>query len=278
MTKRKKQEKLEIGLEALKDLFGDRAQTVLDSYEEGEAREGFLEKLADAQLRQSDYSRAMDEVRAKEEEAEKKKSEVETWYTQLNTWHTGEQDRIKALESESAELQRLRSSGTFDDGDGEGGTPQPPQPSIDTSKFATREDIQRLQGGLVDQGVTLYSALHGYNRSHFEEFGELLDMEALQAHVRKVGKPIDQGGYDSFVAERRKEAADADRKTAIEEAEKRGEERALSRINSEPPYPTSGAPAFGGTLAGLDKAAGAENRGVAAAVRNVMDRRQRASK
>jgi len=251
-------------------------------------REAMVSAIGEGVLRQDESSRLVDEATAKAKSADerqvaadKKFEEVEAWHGQINTWWGGEQERIKRLEAaaEGVTPQPRQGNGDIDNDDDDPtsrrSTPAPPAGS---PNYVTQESLQEalgnFQAGIARQGATLVGALHDMHLKHQQEFGtDFFDSE-LFAHCDKVKRPADQGGYESFVLEMRKEKGETDRKKLVEDAELRGEERAMERLSSGTPYPVGGAPAFAGTLRHLGSKEKGTELGTDAAVRTVMKMRQ----
>ena len=275
------------GMGYLEEVLGEHLEAALAVIPE-DKREATLDALGAGVLRQSDYSRLADEATATKKAAdeiaataEKRFEEAEKWQTQLNTWF-GEQQVVNQKLREGIEAQRpavpAGGGSDIDPDDDPNGRPITPVAPVIPEGYVKREELEtaigNIQAGIARQGATLVGALHDMHLTHVREFGDdFLDKELFD-HCEKIGRPADQGGYDSFVMELRKTKSETDRKQEVEDAEKRGEERAIERLSSGTPYPVGGAPAFdGGTLRHLGKDKGPEV-GVDAAVRSVMKMRR----
>jgi hypothetical protein len=201
------------------------------------------------------------------QEAEEEKNSSKRHYDEVTDWWEKKQARLAELHTENAELKRKVKGGGGDD-DPE--TQPKPAPVALPPDLARKSDLAALE----QQGAAYFNTMINLAGQHQVEFGVPLDVNKLVEHVRKVGVPVDRGGYDSFVSELRAEK----QKKAVEarEAQIRKDERekVLAEM-SAPPLPTDGgtSPSFAhGTLRGLGKS-GEKEFGVAAAVAGLNRRR-----
>lgn len=230
--------------------------------------EDVLEEVGADGLRQDEFSRAMNEAQTKETKAGE-------WKANLDGWWKDKQTEITNLQVENALLkERLEKGGGGgagaggDDGGnggagGEGGT-RSTMP--DLTSYVKKDEVEKTVATRVAQAaadvVPLVSTLNRLTLQHFKDFNEVLDIDGLIEHSRKTQTPIDRGAYESFVKDKLDAKKEADEKTKIEAAEKRGEERARAALGSAQPYPVANAEPS--TLDGLDKTK--QHGGVDAAV------------
>lgn len=284
MTKRSKKT---AATALLQDVLGEHYEAVLAAMPE-EQREAMVDAIGAGTLRQDESSRLADEAVAKSKAADERQAaadakleETKAWHGQINTWWVTEQENIKKSRDEVARMRAASGGDNDNDDDDTDRKTTPAAPVTVPEGYVKKEEMDQalvnVQAGIARQGVTLVGALQDQQEAHRAEFGEPLNMRELIAHCEKVNRPIDQGGYDSFVAELRKTKGETDKEKLVEDAEKRGEERAYERLKSENlPYPVGGAPAFGGSLRNLGIEKGKrENVGVDAAVRGLMENRRK---
>ena len=159
------------------------------------SNEKVAKTLGDDILRQSDYSRNMDALRAD-------RQKWEAWYADSLQWRASEEARIAALAN--------------------GGNPNPnPAPTFDQEAYkkmlldevGKKSQAQEQQFiGLLKTGLSLVGR-------HMAEFREPLDVDALAKVAVEKGQTLDTA-YNDLVAPRRAEAQkakfDADLKAARE--------------------------------------------------------------
>lgn len=166
-------------------------------------------------LRQSDYSRQQDALRAEKEQ-------VSTWRGSLETWQQQEQAR---LEQERAALASAAPAPTIT------------SPAIDTTKFLTADDFKAALAQKETEFVNALAFVPTLGMQHFAKFGTPLDTPALLKHP-EIGTLGIQGVYEKVYAEqlaaKAKEAADRefDQKYQARLAEERKAHPAL-------PYPSA---------------------------------------
>lgn len=223
------------------------------------AGEGALAKEDYTTLAQSaaEAQRRYDTVKAKNDE-----------------WYAANTGRLATLEAENARLKAA--------GGGGGGTDEPApstsrQPAL-PANVVTKEELQSA----IAQGLADVATLTTISAQHQLEFGEALDMRQLIAHAVQTGRQVANGGYDSFVQERRQVKAEQARKREIQEAEERGAKKERERLAGERSTPPdSSSPAVlsasfaRGTLRGLSLPPEEKAKfGVDAAVAGLHRRRQ----
>lgn len=212
------------------------------------ADEDIADYVGSGTLAQDEFSRVMAGAQALEERNK-------NWKTNLDTWHA---EKLKDLEEGQAAIARLKA---LDASGGGGGNPNPdpdpnPNPTrVDLSGYIKKEEVQKLiQDGIAQASgevVPLVTTMTRLADHHRATFGEALDTDGLVAHCRKVQLPMDRGGYEDFVKDKIAAKNKADQEAIVAAAEKRGEERALQRLNATP-YPVVDGSEIT-TLSGLTK-------------------------
>lgn len=203
--------------------------TVLAVLEKPEAADA-IKYIEDGAKRQSEFSRSMDEGRralaAKEQELQDAAAAIQATADRQTAWYEANKAAL------DAGWKALKDGGTGDPA----AAPAAPTNALppDVLRRADAEKIitEREQGAARYMHAVIPLAL-----KHFQEFGEVLDFEALVANprIREVGL---LGVYDAQVADRRRAAA-----AKAEEA--RVEARVQERLAAErkrgivAPYPVS---------------------------------------
>lgn len=187
------------------------------------ASEQALATLGAGVLRQSDYSRRMDEATAAQRQADATRAQADAFRAELDQWYTTNKPKLD-------EYDRLRAGG--------GGNPTPPtDPTPPAGTYLTREQFEddlrqreaAVAGAIVNVPVLALK--------HFQTFNEVLDVHGLMKDpdIRTVGLDgVYQKVYGPKLAEKAKAAEDA----RIEaEVQRRYQERLAA--NPRMPYPTT---------------------------------------
>jgi hypothetical protein len=243
---------IERGRKTLQEALADPATSAEDKavYEQMLKSDKACARIGADGLRQDEFSRKM-------ALADDKWNKAERWHGELDTFHKtvkSELDEGRAARNKLAELETTRGSRTIAS---DGSTGDSDGAKIDTSKFVTREDLDRLARQQVDYATNYGAFMAQLATRHYQEFSEVLDASTLLAFCREKQLTVDGGGYDSFVYEKRAARVKKQNEDALKDAEERGFRRGLSESGaSAPPYPVgSGAGADESmTLAGLDPA------------------------
>jgi hypothetical protein len=152
----------------------------------------FAKSLSDDILRQQDYSRNMDAIKAQE----KKNAD---YYAQLVAWEQQEQARIAAALA------------------GNGG-------QVVNGEYITKKELDELDNRYKKQAlqqeqsfITIAKEMGRLSSQHAVEFREALDVDALEKIAIEKQLPLRQA-YTEMVAARRAEASTASRQAEIEKA------------------------------------------------------------
>lgn len=224
-------------LQNLLPLFSEEDRAVVQ--EKLTKNEAALEELGKSTLRQDEFSRKMDTVAAET-------ARNQTWRKELADWQAGQKAELEA------ERQRLAASG------GSAPAGHPSAPAIDTSKFVSVETLNQkvaeVQAAAISYATNYGAYIPQLVVRHLQDYNEVLDTGKLIEHCRVTGQPMDKGGYDSFVKDKRDERSRVATEQALKEAEERGFRRAQQE-SVDIPYVSAGAEP-GGTLSGLGKEKG----------------------
>jgi hypothetical protein len=123
-----------------------------------------LETLGEQALSRADYSRAMDELRAKDTEAAR-------WHQELTAWHA----EVKPL----AELGEAAKKAGWKPGD-----PSPTGAVDLPADLVRKADVEKMLRER-DQQLAVYGpAMNALQMKHFQDFGEILDGQAVSEMIR----------------------------------------------------------------------------------------------
>lgn len=236
--------------EFLKGILGKVPEDQRKAVEDALSVDALLEEIGDGVLRQSDYSRLSQEAQQAKDEYDAKQLKAVEVYNGNLEWLKGKQteltDGTKALtelQKAQADLARLRkavATGDPDDDDTEthrmAPTPDPKfMEELAAHKKAladTRTELDQVQ----KTGVQLMFIIDELSERHRDEFGVRLDRQGLLAYATKTGLYLDQA-YDGFTSEARQVKTQKELEDKLVKARKEGEEAAISRFKSGPPYP-----------------------------------------
>lgn len=261
----KPKDKKELGKSFMERVLDKLPADKREAFKADLLNDDLLEFAGEGVLAKEDYSTLAQQAAMETAGAKKHKENLDKWWEEKGP----EYHRLKALET----------AGTIK-------PTEEPAPSGGTSKPAELPADLVRQGDLqtaLNRGLADVAALTTLAGRHMAEFGEPLDAQALIAHAIQTNRQVTNGGYDSYVQERRAAKAEQARKKEILEAEERGAKKAREEIlreRSGPPdlvSPEALAASFGnGTLRGLNlkPEERAQKFGVDAAVAGLYRRRQ----
>jgi hypothetical protein len=167
--------------------------------------EKFAKELESGVKRHSDYSRAMDEVRAQTTKLETEKKSYLEWYD----------NALKVDAAREEELQQYRA--------GKGGTTTVTPTTVVNPGFSKKE-IEDREGNLIQivkQGMRLASR-------HAAKFGEELDTDALEKLAVEKGLNLERA-YDEYVRPRVEEARQKEFDEKVKLAREEGIREGLSK-------------------------------------------------
>lgn len=223
--------------------------------------EDALDYVGDGVLRQADYSRVMNEVAADRQKLDSERA----WY---NEWYAANQAAIAESVSTKTQLEKMQEQLRGLQGGGEPEQkPASAAPTIDTSKFLTKEEAQQLGQQIAMQGWNNTSAAATLAARHMKEFGDVLDINALAQHAQKTGKNLQDAWSDMHHEQLEAKAKAAEKKREDELRRQIREEERAALLGSQGPYPVpnNSEPS---TLAGLS---GKGEYGIAAAAKEYND-------
>ena len=163
----------------------------------------FVEELDKGVKRQSDYSRAMDDLKSQ-------KTQVETQINQWREWYKTATENDAARE---AELQELR---------GKVGTTTTTTTPVTTG--LTAKDLEAREGNMIQ----IIKQTARIASRHAAKFGEELDVDAVEKIAIERGLKVDQA-YEAFIAPRVKELEDKAIEEKVRLAREEGIREGLSK-------------------------------------------------
>ena len=208
-----------------------RAQQVLETlYPDPTVRAARAEELGEAGLmtlgnnvlRQDEFSRSMNELAGQRTATETEAAKARALYDSNKEWWDAKQ-------AEMAELDALRAQVAGKPA----GTPDPTKPE---PKYLTAEDLAQTERG----AVAFIAEANRLTMQHFQQFGEILDINALLGDKR-----VQQIGLVGVYAEKFKPQLDAKaaERAAAAEEKIRADERqkiATASASQHHPYPVRG--------------------------------------
>lgn len=205
-----------------------------------------LTMLGDKTLKQDEFSRLANELKAKETQfnddyarVQQHENEVTEHYRK-NYKHVligQEVEKAGGLEKLLGE-GRVRGAGDTGEDEDEELTPArraAPAVKIDTSKFLTAEQlenrIRQERGQMIGSMRELNALTSKLAVEYFTEFGgKVLDVQALYEFCDKHQLPMNKGGYEAYVKDLRSENNQKDFDKKIAEAKKEGAREALESV------------------------------------------------
>ncbi len=210
-----------LGLQVLAELYPDPTVREARMTELGDAG---LTALGNGVLRREDHSRLMNETAAEKAAAAAAKTQYDTLYGQNKDWWETHQADLE-------ELDRLKA----------GLKPGEVKPGeVKEPKYLTAEEYAKQQAEVERGAVGFIAETNALMLQHFQQFGEVLDINALLADRR-----IQQLGLRGVYADKHKAQLDAKiaEKSAAAEQKIRDDERAkvlAERGSQHHPYPVRG--------------------------------------
>jgi len=253
-------------LSVLTPLFGEADRPLITEKLEG--NEAALIKLGEGVLRQEEFSSKM-------AEAAQIQTKAQAWHQSLDAWHVNLRKELKEAGFDGADISSiLQAVKTKMAALKANPNPAGPAGGGDPMEL-TEEKVNQIVAAAVasvkpaaaidytpriDEAMALAAHLPKLALSHYKKYGKELDTEALVAHARTTGQPIDKGGYESFVKADIDAFNQAEQAKVIADAEARGEARGRAAASdTAPPWPVGGEPGTVGpngeptTLSGITR-------------------------
>lgn len=156
------------GLQVLAELYPDSTVRAARETELGDAG---LTALGNGVLRREDHSREMNELGSAKTAAAAAEAAAQALYESNKTWWDQKQTEIQ-------ELDRLRAAGKT-------GVVDPTLATKPEPKYITAEQLAETERG----AVAFFNDLNTLSMRHFQQFGEVLDTQALLSdkRVQQIG-------------------------------------------------------------------------------------------
>lgn len=240
-----KPNKKDAAKEFLAGIFAKIPEDKRQSIQEVLEVDDVLDIVGDGVLRQSEFSRRMDELSNKLKEADGK-------YSANVEWYEANKDALETALAAQEKLAALEAGG----GNGNGGGTSP-----DLSGYVKQDDIAKLIAARETQALGLMSVMNNITAKHSHEFKEPLDTLPVIKLAQEQGLDY-VTAYDRMVAPRREERVKKEQEDALKAAKEEGRQAAIREFNSVP-YPVGNEEPS--TLAGLS-AKPEQKFGLAAAI------------
>lgn len=202
-----------------------------------------LTMLGDKTLKQDEFSRLANELKAKEEQFNADYLRVQQHEREVNDFYTTTyRDSVLGAEITKAGgldkflETRMRGAGSTGEEE-ESEQPRRAAPvveKIDTSKFLTAEQAQHMLGQAMARNGAVNRELVALTSrlavSHAKEFDAILDVDKLYAFCDQHQIPLNKGGYEAFIKDLRDENNQKAFDKKIAEAKKEGAREALESV------------------------------------------------
>ena len=263
MAKKKQEDKKAQAAEFVKSVLAEISEDQRETVKEALENDKVLGLIGDGVLRQSEFSRGMDELTTRNTEVEAQLAKSDTIFKDNVQWRADNEQGVAVLKAENERLKKALAVGDgVGDPDPEG---DPSPPGFDSSRFVSKEDFDKAVNdriaGVERDGVKLMSVMTRLTTQHLKEFDEVLDTDALIAHANEKKLHIDTA-YDDFIKDRVEEKRQKEFDEKIEAAKKEARVEAFKEANAVPYLVDSSEPS---TLDGLKKS-GKEEYGSKAAL------------
>lgn len=190
-----------------------------------------LDHLGENLLRQSDYSRSMNELKKSKEALAADVTKYQGAYDDNIRWRQSEVAGITDMKSKLARYEKmLAPDALLDDGAGAGVKDPGSNGDVDLSKYITREDADKALQERLEQternGIQLMSMISNIQARHLKQFNEALDAQDLFEHAAKTKMTL-PAAYKDFISERVEEDRKKDHEKEIVQAREDGRIEAL---------------------------------------------------
>lgn len=188
-------------------------------------------------MRESDYSRKMNEAKRAKEEADQIAATGRTYYSDLQRWKA-EKDAEYAAGGGPRAVRQPDGNGGGDRREMSDPNPRPASPGAGYVPASSVEDIvkraladfeTRYDKKIEERGDAIYGVLNDVGDcsvDYVERFGKRMDRKALEAFAIEQQLPVGIA-YKLWIQPDLDKKKDEDSKKALEEAEQRGFQRAM---------------------------------------------------
>lgn len=210
--------------EFLADVLKNVPEGVAKAVKEAFSDETLSANIGEQVMRQSEFSRQMDDMKTTREKAEAEvltqKTSLDTEKARYRTWYEDATTQFSASETELAAYRK--EFGELTDG---GTKPTPAATGL------TREEHDKILAEELEKrdrnAMAFADLITDLKFEHRERFSEKLDTTELYAHVEKSGLPL-EAAYKDMVAPRIEKAVEAKHAEQLKQAREDGRQDALS--------------------------------------------------
>lgn len=206
----------------------DRREGVLEVLQ----ADDILDHVGDSVLRQSDYSRGMDEQRRATEALAADVAKYQGLYDDNVRWRASQADKVTKMEAENVRFKTMLTADPLLDpegGDDPSRTPLHPN-GVDLKDYVKREDAEKQLKERLEEternGIQLMAMISSIQTRHLKDFNEVLDGQELFEHATKTNLPL-PAAYQDFIKERVEESRETAHKEEIKRAKEEGRIEAL---------------------------------------------------
>lgn len=227
----KAKERRERGQTYLTELLALVPEDSRVAVEEKLQNDDVLDHLGENILRQSDYSRNMNDLKKSKEALAADVTKYQGAYDDNIRWRQSEAAGVTEMKAKIARYEKaLATDPLLDDGTG-GGEKDPSQNgNVDLSKYVTRVDADKALQERLEQteinGMQLMAMISNIQAQHLKQFDEVLNAQELFDHATKTKLTL-PAAYKDFISERVEESRVETHKKEIVEAREEGRVEAL---------------------------------------------------
>jgi hypothetical protein len=195
-----------------------------------------VEQIGGGTLRQSEFSKGMDELRQ--------------WHKDMSEWWRENEGKAKGYDALKAENDRLKAQGAvLDDDDLD---EERRRPTLDPSRFVSKEDFDKAVAQQLQQKEQEFLRFNALSQklamNHFKEFGEVLDLDEVISHASETRQQL-LPAYSDMVRERREKKQGEDLKARLDAARAEGAAEERKKFSG---VPFVAKPTVPSTLDGLE--------------------------
>jgi hypothetical protein len=206
-----------------------------------------LKRLEESAMRQSDYSRSMNDLQTKVRDAQ-------NYYEELKQYKTRVDGEVNTYKAQADSYRKAIVDAGLDPA---GITVSPssttPAPKPEAGNYVSKDEWQKMSSDIQTQGVTLMAKMASLTGKHMQRFKDVLDTEGLVKLAMDKGVPIDVA-YDLQIQPLVEKERAAELERIKKEAFQEGEKAALAKATFPADY--QGSDASASALDYLDKKTG----------------------
>lgn len=229
----KAKERRERGQTYLKELMARVPEDNREAVEEVLKTDEVLDHIGEHVLRQSDYSRHMNETKKAQDTLQADIDKYQKLYDDNVRWRQSQEDSVKTMQAENDRYKTMLAADPLLGGEGGDGTPPTrPNGELDLKDYIKREDAEKALKERLEEternGVQLMAMLSTIQAKHLKEFDEALDAQELFEHATKSKLPL-PAAYQDFVKDRVEESRKKAHEEEIKQAREEGRMEAIRK-------------------------------------------------